>query len=299
MSYRGRFAPTPSGPLHFGSLVSATASFLEAKTNQGLWFLRIDDLDPPRVAPNSITTILFQLEAFGFEWDEEVVYQSHRFDLYQDSLDKLLQNSQAYFCNCSRQEIFARNPAGIYQGFCRERNLSADSSACSIRFKTPNQQICLPDKIQGEVCIDGFNQLGDFVLKRRDGLFGYQLASAVDDLAMEITDLVRGFDLINSSLAQSLLRKALNPLAKPILHAHHPLVVNHEQVKFSKSANSAAIDATRSGCELWQALEFLNQAPPADLNCAKPREIWAWAIDNWQLTQVPTLAGNYKQNLER
>lgn len=288
MSYRGRFAPTPSGPLHFGSLISATASWLEAKSHQGEWLIRIDDLDPPRVAANSIPTILQQLEAFGFEWEQPIIYQSTRFDAYQAALEQLLAKQQAYCCDCSRQQIFARHPEGIYQGFCR--NNPAVSQPAAVRFKTPAAKICIQDRIQAELCIDPAKQLGDFVLKRRDGLFGYQLASAVDDLSFAITDLVRGFDLVESSLAQTLLRQALNPDAAPISHAHHPLLVNAEQVKFSKSANSKPIDITRPGFQLWQALKLLNQSPPAELADYPVAEIWHWAFQHWQLAKIPAIA---------
>lgn len=284
MTYVGRFAPTPSGPLHFGSLIAATASFLDAKANQGQWLVRMDDLDTPRVVKSSIPQILNQLEAFGFEWDQTVHYQSQSQARYDQALDQLVNQKQAFYCDCTRKQIFARDPQGLYNGYCRDRNL-APSNRHAVRFKVPNELMRIADLIQGEVSLNPAKELGDFVLKRRDGFIGYHLACAVDDLAQGITHVIRGSDLLQSCFAQSLIGQSL--ANKQLQYGHHPVAVTSEQIKYSKSAQSPAIDANQAVNQIWQALAFLNQAPPEDLKQATLNEIWHWAKTNWHLDQIP------------
>lgn len=284
MTYVGRFAPTPSGPLHFGSLIAATASFLDAKANKGLWLIRIDDLDTPRVVKSSIPQILHQLEAFGFEWDRDIVYQSQSQTQYGQALDRLVNQDQAFYCDCTRKQIFARDPQGIYTGYCRERKLMA-SERHAVRFKSPNQLMTLFDLIQGQVALNPASALGDFVLKRRDGYFGYHLACVVDDLAQDITHVIRGSDLLEASFAQTLVCQALT--GTQMQYGHHPVAVNSAQVKYSKSAHSHAIEPKQANEQLWQALKFLNQSPPQNLKQAHLNEIWHWAIINWNLSLIP------------
>lgn len=284
MTYVGRFAPTPSGPLHFGSLIAATASYLDAKANQGQWLVRIDDLDTPRVVKSSIPHILYQLEAFGFKWDKEILYQSQSQARYTQALDQLISQQHAFYCDCTRKQIFERDPQGLYNGHCRNRGLT-QSSRHAIRFKVPNQLTQISDLIQGHVSLNPAKELGDFVLKRRDGFMGYHLACAVDDLAQGITHVIRGSDLLQSSFAQSLICQTL--AGKQLQYGHHPVAVNSEQIKYSKSAQSPAIDPEQAANQIWQSLAFLNQAPPDDLKHASLNEIWHWAITNWNLSQVP------------
>jgi glutamyl-Q tRNA(Asp) synthetase len=280
--YTGRFAPTPSGALHFGSLIAACASYLDAKAQQGNWLVRIDDLDPPRVQPGAIADILRTLEAFGFEWQGQIRYQSEHLTCYQQALDTLLDEHYAYPCDCTRKAIFSRQADGIYHGHCRQRALPATPDH-AIRFNIApycTQAYAFSDAIQGDMHFDLPALLGDFILRRRDGLFGYQLACAVDDAEQGISHVVRGSDLLHSALAQSLLLQALkHPLPE---YAHHPIAVNNAGIKLSKSAQSQAIAIQHAPDLLWQALTFLGQQPPSALRQANLSDIWAWAIAHWQ-----------------
>lgn len=286
MTYVGRFAPTPSGPLHFGSLIAATASFLDAKANQGQWLVRIDDVDTPRVVTASISQIPHQLDAFGFEWDRDVLYQSESQSesRYVQALDQLIQQQHAFYCDCTRKQIFARNPDGLYDGYCRDRGLTP-SDQYAVRFKVPNDGMRLTDLIQGDLSINPSKDLGDFVLKRRDGYMGYHLACAADDLAQGVTHVIRGSDLLQSCFAQTLICQALAD--KSLEYGHHPVAVTSQQIKYSKSAHSPAIDPNQAVMQIWQVLDFLNQAPPLDLKYASLDEIWRWAITHWDLHKVP------------
>lgn len=285
MTYIGRFAPTPSGPLHFGSLIAATASYLDAKSHHGKWLVRIEDLDTPRVVSGSIDQIFFQLDAYGFQWDANPVYQSQRGDLYQHALDQLLVDDHAFYCECTRKQLFERNPQGIYDGHCRKIT-PRDPKQCSVRFKVPAQRLEFTDLIQARVDLDAQMALGDFIIKRRDGFFGYHLACAVDDLAQGITHVVRGHDLLSSSFAQRLITYALNK--NYLSYGHHPVAVNHQQIKYSKSAKSRAIGSDKSVATLWQALTFLGQQPPSSLQKSDLNTLWTWAFEHWQLTRIPT-----------
>ncbi|HEY9018984.1 tRNA glutamyl-Q(34) synthetase GluQRS [Thiomicrospira sp.] len=284
MTYVGRFAPTPSGPLHFGSLIAATASFLDAKANQGQWLLRIDDLDTPRVVPDSIPQILHQLDAFGFEWDQTVLYQSQSHARHIEALEQLIHQQQAFYCDCTRKQIFARDSDGLYSGYCRDRGLAA-SDQYAVRFKSPDQNRQLTDLIQGQLHLNPLKSLGDFVLKRRDGYIGYHLACATDDLAQGVTHVIRGSDLLQSSFAQTLICQAL--ANQSLQYGHHPVAVTSQHIKYSKSAQSPAIDADQAVLQIWQVLAFLNQSPPLELQQASLNEIWSWAIRHWHLHNIP------------
>lgn len=286
MTYIGRFAPSPTGPLHFGSLLAATASYLDAKSQQGQWLLRIDDLDTARVIPHSIDTILHQLDAFGFHWDQSPFYQSDRSDLYQSALDQLLANDQAYYCQCSRKQIFERQPGGVYDGFCRNAMLDGKGNY-SVRFKTPDKTLCFIDLIQGEMRLSTKKDLGDFVLKRSDAVCGYQLACAADELDLGITHVIRGADLMSSCFAQSLITEALDN--KILNYGHHPVAVTQQNIKYSKSANSPAIDVKNPTAQLWQALNFLAQSPPLELQYTDLETLWDWALNHWQRASIPKI----------
>ncbi|MFA6699947.1 MAG: tRNA glutamyl-Q(34) synthetase GluQRS [Thiomicrospira sp.] len=280
--YIGRFAPTPSGALHFGSLIAACASYLDAKAHHGRWLVRIDDIDTPRVQPASITHILHTLESFGFEWEGDIRYQSEHLHTYQHALDTLIDEQHAYACDCSRKAIFNRQANGIYDGHCRLRALTPRAD-CAIRFNIAPYSTgpyLFHDAIQPQHQFDLTTLLGDFILRRRDGLFGYQLACAIDDAEQSITHVVRGSDLLNSALAQTLVLQALK---RPTPHyAHHPIALSAEGIKLSKSANSPALATHQATHLLWQALDFLGQQPPNALQHASLSELWPWAITHWQ-----------------
>lgn len=284
MAYVGRFAPSPSGALHFGSLIAATASYLDARHQKGQWIVRIDDIDLPRVATGASQQILHSLEAFGFQWDGEVVYQSQRLPLYQTAIAQLIQQKQVFFCDCSRKQIFQRQPQGLYDGFCRSRNLTSNDR-CALRFAVPANSLQYNDLIQGHVIINPQIELGDFVIRRADDVMGYHLVCAVDDIEQGVTHVIRGCDLLASSFAQRLVSQAL--YGRELIYGHHPLAMNREHVKLSKSANSPAIDPKQAPGTLWRALNFLQQQPPLELQNAKLDDIWQWAFQHWSLTAIP------------
>jgi glutamyl-Q tRNA(Asp) synthetase len=291
--YRGRFAPSPTGPLHFGSLVAAVASFLEAKTAGGEWLIRIEDLDAPRVVPGSADEILRALEALQFEWNEPVLFQSARTDAYQRSLERLQLDSRAYPCSCSRSEIEAAQKiaptAGEdarYPGWCRS-GVRTPGRDLAVRFRIDERPIEFFDKLQGCVRIDLTTQSGDFVIKRRDGLFAYQLAVVVDDAEQAISHVVRGLDLLHSTPRQIQLQQALG-LRQPE-YAHVPLVIDENKMKLSKSAGSGALDLSRPSDPLWRALRFLRQSPPLELRLSDLATLWQWAIQNWRVHSLSGL----------
>jgi glutamyl-Q tRNA(Asp) synthetase len=285
--YRGRFAPSPTGPLHFGSLVAALASYLEAKTHHGAWLLRIEDLDMQRNQTGAADCILKTLEELGFEWDETVVFQSSRQHLYASTLSELQQRGLIYPCGCSRKEISDSAMQGvegvIYPGTCRN-GLPPNKYARAWRIRVENRDISFEDAIQGHFTQNLTNEIGDFVLKRADGFFAYQLAVVVDDAEQKITHVVRGSDLLASTPRQIYLQRALN---LPELHyAHIPVALNHHGEKLSKQTHAAPIDVNRSSECLWQALAFLRQSPPDHLRHASLTDIWHWAKENWQLKHI-------------
>jgi glutamyl-Q tRNA(Asp) synthetase len=288
----GRFAPSPSGPLHFGSLLAALASYLEAKTKQGKWLVRMEDLDKPREVEGAASQILHTLEQFGFEWDGEVIYQSQRSELYQDALTQLQKKSLIYQCKCSRKEItdaYGHQPLHqgidglIYPGTCRHLNIT--KMPFSSRIKVSDHPISFNDAIQGAITQNLATQLGDFVLKRTDGLFAYQLAVVADDQAQGITQVVRGADLLDSTPRQIYLQQQLN---YPIpTYAHIPVASNVAGEKLSKQTLAPAINAKEAPSLLVKALDFLGQTPPAELASYSHTEILSWAKAHWQLAKVP------------
>jgi glutamyl-Q tRNA(Asp) synthetase len=284
--YRGRFAPSPTGPLHFGSLVAAAASFLDAKANGGKWLLRMEDLDPPREPPGTADLILTTLQAFGLEWDELVLYQSQRSLAYQEALQMLA--PMIYRCTCSRKEIADSAIQGIegavYPGTCRQKQISPHQPG-AWRVRTDMQEIVFNDLIQGLQSQRLERDIGDFVLKRADGLYSYQLAVAVDDAYQNITHVVRGADLLASTPRQIYLQQLLK-LPTP-RYAHLPIVVNAQGEKLSKQTLAVPLDATRAAPLICKALAFLGQQPSDALVQASVDEVWAWAIAHWKLDSVP------------
>ncbi len=285
--YRGRFAPSPSGPLHFGSLLAATASYLQARKNNGQWYLRIEDIDPPREVSGASKHIIKTLQDYGFEWDK-LSYQSERTEIYQDYLQQLQQAKLAYDCGCSRKQISEYNlkhqlNTNCYPGTCRE-GLNG-KQARAIRFKIEKPLLTINDAIQGEKTLNLDEIAGDFILKRADGFYSYQLAVAIDDSLQEITEVVRGYDLFESSFYQQAIRNALG-LTSPG-YAHIPVAVSREGIKLSKQSAAKDISTEVANKLLWLALKQLGQQPPLTLQFDGLKQIWGWAIKNWQLANVP------------
>ena len=286
--YRGRFAPSPTGPLHFGSLVAAVGSFLEARTRGGEWLVRMEDLDPPRVVPGAADDILRTLQACGMEWDSSVATQSMRHNAYHSALHRLREKGLVYPCACSRREIADSAIAGVeglvYPGTCRA-GLPAGKTARALRIGTRGARVAFDDALQGHIAHDVERDFGDFVLYRADAVFAYQLAAAVDDAEQGITDIVRGADLLASTPRQIYLQQLLG-LPRPH-YAHLPVAVNAAGEKLSKQTFAAPIDAAKPVPALVAALSFLGQQPPPALTRGTVREFWDWALRNWRLEQVP------------
>jgi len=287
-AYRGRFAPSPTGPLHFGSLVAALGSCLEARTRQGEWHLRMEDVDAPRCSAAAADAILRTLEACGFAWDGAVVWQSRGTDPYAAALERLRQAGRVFACACTRKELadsaIAPDGAAIYPGTCRD-GLPPGRAARAWRLRVGAAHIGFDDAIQGRIDSDLAREAGDFILLRADGLYAYQLAVVVDDADCGITHVVRGADLLASTARQIFLQQCLG-LPTPG-YAHLPVAVNAAGEKLSKQTRAAAVDAARPAPALFAALQFLGQRPPPDLAGAAVAELWRWALANWQLQRVP------------
>ncbi|OMH32199.1 tRNA glutamyl-Q(34) synthetase GluQRS [Motiliproteus sp. MSK22-1] len=282
-AYKGRFAPSPTGPLHFGSLLAALASFLDARKNQGIWLVRMEDLDPPREIPGAADQILRTLEQFGLLWDQQVIYQSDRYQTYQAIIDQLLKAGHAYYCSCSRQMIAQRG--GVYDGYCRSRQ-SHLHGITAIRLKTDNCAITFKDQIQGPQRQQLSPYCGDFVIRRKDKLYAYQLAVVCDDAAQGISHIVRGSDLLDSTPRQLYLQQLLG-YQQPC-YAHIPIMVNSQGQKLSKQTFATALDPLHPEKKLYQALKVLGQQPPTALQGAPIDNILDWAIENWSLGAVPS-----------
>ncbi|GLX79008.1 glutamyl-Q tRNA(Asp) synthetase [Thalassotalea insulae] len=279
--YRGRFAPSPSGNLHFGSLISALASFLDARKHNGSWLVRIEDIDPPREQVGASDAILHTLDAYGLHWDEQVFYQSQQTQRYQALIQQLFAQQQCYYCQCTRAQIKASG--GIYQGHCRDLALPADNNA--IRVINPHGIATFNDLIQGEVHCDALLAQEDFIILRKDGLFAYQLAVVADDIFQQITHVVRGCDLLEPSCRQLSFYRILNANAPQF--AHVPLAVTSEGYKLSKQNKAPAIDNHKPQPSLIAALNFLGQQPPTELISYPVADIINWAIKHWQIVRVP------------
>ncbi|MDP1611116.1 MAG: tRNA glutamyl-Q(34) synthetase GluQRS [Sulfuritalea sp.] len=287
-TYRGRFAPSPTGPLHFGSLVAALGSFLDARARHGEWLLRMEDVDAPRCSAAAASEILRALEACGFAWDGEVVWQSRRSDAYAAALERLKLAGRVFPCACTRKELadsaIAPDGAAIYPGTCRS-GLPPGRAARAWRVAVGDARIGFPDAIQGRITCDLASEAGDFVLLRADGLFAYQLAVVVDDAEAGITHVVRGADLLASTARQIFLQQCLG-VPTPV-YAHLPVAVNAAGEKLSKQTRAKPLDIARPGPALFAALEFLGQRPPPDLSGAAVSDLWTWAQAHWCIDRVP------------
>lgn len=293
--YIGRFAPSPTGPLHFGSLIAAVASYAEAKKQQGQWLVRMEDLDKPREIKGAASQILSTLSAFGFEWDGEVLFQSQRTAYYEAAFDELHHADLVYPCSCSRKEIADSASMGIegavYPRTCLTHAVKPNTPL-AWRVKTNDEVIDFVDAIQTHQNQKVFSQtlskdIGDFVLKRADGLFAYQLAVVVDDAAQGITHIVRGADLLSSTPRQIYLQRLLG-FDQPH-YAHVPIVVNNAGEKLSKQTLAEAIHQENAPALIVKTLQFLGQNPPDELANQSIAEVWAWVFNHWDLHKIPSV----------
>lgn len=275
--YIGRFAPSPTGPLHFGSLVAAVASYLDARAHGGQWLVRVEDVDTPRSAPGADADILRTLEAFGFEWDGSVLYQTARIEAYREALDRLRREGRAYPCSCSRKEI----GKPVYPGTCRGgpgRPIEPPSKPLAWRVRVDPAVVSFEDRALGTQRQNIAEEVGDFVVLRSDGLFAYQLAVVVDDAAQGVTDVVRGADLLDSTPRQIWLQELLGfPIPR---YLHVPVATNAAGEKLSKQTLAPPLNVADAGRELHAALRFLGQTVPVEAGF-NVREILAWAAARW------------------
>lgn len=282
MSYIGRFAPSPSGPLHFGSLIAALGSYFQAKSNAGQWLVRIEDLDPPREMIGASDLILRTLEAYQLYWDGTVVYQSQRHELYQEQINAWLKTGQAYYCQCTRKQI--KQSGGFYLGTCRHKTL-ANHNDCSIRVRVDHQVESFQDLKHGKIMIPEPLVDEDFIIKRRDGLYAYNLAVVLDDIEQGVTEVVRGADLIEPTGRQISLYRTLN--APEVNYLHLPLAMDSHGNKLSKQNHATGIDNANPKPTLLHAMHFLGFKVDAVLNDATVEEILTWGIQNWRIAQLP------------
>ena len=286
--YRGRFAPSPTGPLHAGSLVAALASYLDARSNNGFWFVRMEDLDPPRESPEAAKEILLSLETLNLYWDGEVLYQSSRHKDYHDVLIQLHKQACVFPCTCSRQSL--QGNAGIYPGKCRnlqQADLDLKPGEYALRCKVSNLTIAFNDLVQGRQSKNMDKEVGDFIIKRKDGLYAYQLAVVIDDAFQEITHIIRGIDLMDSTYKQIYLQSLLS-YTRPV-YGHIPVIVNNQGQKLSKQHHAPSLNLARPSEALYQALVYLQQSPPAELISHKPSDVLLWAVENWRIGKLQNL----------
>ena len=295
--YRGRFAPSPSGFLHFGSLIAALASYLDAKaaidsqSKQGSWLVRIEDIDPPREQSGASSAILSTLEAFGLHWDEQVLYQSQQTELYRHTLNILQQQKLSYYCQCTRSEI--KKLGGIYQGHCCSLNQPSQNNATRLINKQGIYQF--DDIFQGKISCDKALAQEDFIIHRKDQLFAYQLAVVHDDIYQNITHVIRGCDLLEPTARQLTLFATLNEPAPQ--YGHVPLAVTSQGYKLSKQNRATAINNKNPQPALIAALEFLGLKPDSDFVYDKVTDIINWAVNNWSREKVAKVKEiNIEQN---
>ena len=303
----GRFAPSPTGPLHFGSLIAATASYLSAKTKDGQWLLRIEDVDTQREQRGATQSIINSLEAYGFKWDGEITYQSQRSKYYQEALNAL--GDLIYPCSCTRKSLMASTGSYsyIYPGFCREGMTNQDAQNYSIRVLTDDKPVCFIDQCQApddtndmeahpptftwslnspqELCQNINKKVGDFILKRTDGLWAYQLAVVVDDALQGITEVVRGADLFDNTPRQIYLQGLLGYPQPSYLH--FPVAVDNSGKKLSKQNLSPEISLDQKREILVSTLDFLGQQPPQASEFSSLDDLWQWALQNWNVGDIP------------
>ena len=294
----GRFAPSPTGALHFGSVVAAVGSYLSARSQGGQWHVRIEDVDTPRTVPGAADQILKTLENLGLMWDGSPVWQHQRLAHYRAALEQLRAQGLAYACACTRNHLaqapLAQDGARQYPGTCRS-GLPDGVPPRAWRFRTNHEPCSFNDIVQGKRQTDLENEVGDFILYRADGLFAYQLAVVVDDADLGVTEVVRGADLLDSTGRQIALQRALG-VATP-RYAHLPVALNAQGQKLSKQTQAKAVDNLPARQTLFAALAFLGQIPPAELRGGPPAELLTWAQAHWQWHYVPKRLGVPAPNL--
>ncbi len=284
-SYVGRFAPSPTGPLHFGSLFAAIASFLDARANEGLWLLRMEDLDPPREPEGAAEQILQQLQDFHLLWDADVLYQSTRIPAYDEVLTSLETKELCFNCSCTRPQV--REMGSVYDGHCRDLEIK-ESEQSAVRFLTEPVDVSFTDGVCGHYSQNIEQDVGDFVIKRKDGLYAYQLAVVVDDEYQQITHVVRGADLLDSTPRQIFLQQQLG--YRTPVYAHIPILLNDQGQKLSKQHFAKAIDSNNAKELVFRSLALLGQNPPQALLREQVRPQLDWAIEHWDIQAVPKLA---------
>jgi len=280
--YRGRFAPSPTGPLHFGSLLTALGSYLAAKSRGGEWLLRMEDIDPPREMPGAADDILRTLEAHHLHWDGPVHYQSRRLAAYDQALSQLARDGHSFPCSCTRKTL-AGQP--VYPGTCRD-GLPAGTTARALRVRAGDQVIRIDDRLHGPVEAHLGREVGDFVVRRADGLHAYHLAVVVDDAEQGITEIVRGADLLDCTPPQVHLQRLLG-LPTP-RYCHLPIAVNSRGEKLSKQTHAPAVERHNAAANLCDALRFLGQHPDPALAHESPDTILRWALAHWDLNNIDT-----------
>ena len=285
--YKGRFAPTPSGPAHLGTMLAAIGSYLQARFSEGEWHIRIDDIDSPREVPGSACSILHTLEFYGLHWDGPIVYQSRRHNCYQAALHKLQSEHLAYDCGCSRKEteaIAGTGPNGmIYPGTCRN-GLPEGKSARAVRLLTENRPIIFSDRIQGEYRLNIEQQVGDYVIRRADGLYAYHLATVVDDALDGFTEIVRGQDLLSSTPQQIYLQRQLGYPTPD--YAHLPLLIDQQGQKLCKRSGAKAVDEMIRSDVLKIIFNALGLPVDKEILNSTNEILWAWAIKQWNIRNV-------------
>jgi len=288
----GRFAPTPSGPLHFGSLVAAVASYCQARSQHGKWLLRIEDIDTPRVVKGAADQIQRDLERFGFEWDEQPLYQSSRLERYQGLIDELFTRGNCYACECSRRSVrhqIEENglAQSVYPGNCRYKNLPIANHSVRLDTSMANT-ICFQDLIFGEIRSPLSRQVGDFVIKRADSIHAYHLAVVADDHDQEVNQIVRGADLLESTCQHIYLQRLLCFPQPGYLHL--PLAMNNEGIKLSKQCGARALDPEQASSQLVAAFVHLGQPIDRAMQSATAHEVLNWGIKHWSLTALTATA---------
>lgn len=279
---KGRFAPSPTGPLHFGSLVAAIGSYLHAKSSDALWLIRIEDIDPPREVQGSKSQILEALDAYQLVSDEPIILQSERLNSYQKIIDDLIERNQAYYCQCNRKRL--KDIGGLYDGYCRDMHVTAEGN--TVRFANNSQQQSFEDLIHGRVnvAIDFASQ--DYVLKRRDGLYSYNLAVVVDDIEQGITQVVRGADLLDCSVIQNALYQTLDHPSPDYLHL--PLVTDEQGNKLSKHFHSPAVPFEGSETVTLEVFKVLGLPVKSELMDLNQKELLQWGVSHWRLADINT-----------
>lgn len=281
--YRGRFAPSPTGPLHLGSLYTALAGFCEARSRGGSWLVRIDDVDRLRCSPAHTGDILRTLELHGLYWDEAVLYQSQRDEIYRAALERLGADGRVFPCTCPRRELAASGP--VYPGTCRTRYLHPPPGGYALRLRVDEAAVGFDDRLQGRIEQNLRGEVGDFIVRRRDGIHAYHLATVIDDAEQDITEVLRGIDLLDSTPRQILLQERLG-LLRPD-YCHIPVLTDRGGIKLSKQAGARPVNSDTPSDNLWLTLKLTGLCPSPELLGAPPEEILAWAVAHWNVQYLP------------